>query len=176
MIKSTLTALLAVSLILTGCQGSEQASAARSYPLGPVTMTAGANSGSGFDLTMRAVVDTLHNEQTVNVPLPLPRPDRTTTRLIPTVCFARASSRGQLTGASIEILLGRITFSFDGSFRDEFQDPLGRSRHRLFRHALTTPVCRTAEGEHGSNGDTGDNQSRASAGYLEDQPKYRRPG
>ncbi|MDT7760359.1 MAG: putative tricarboxylic transport rane protein, partial [Mycobacterium sp.] len=49
--------MLAASLILTGCQDSERAASAAGYPAGPVTMTAGANPGSGFDITIRAVVE-----------------------------------------------------------------------------------------------------------------------
>ena len=61
-------ALLAACLMLTGCQGSASADG---YPTGPVTMTAGASPGSGFDLTIRAVVDSLQKEGIVDVPLPV---------------------------------------------------------------------------------------------------------
>lgn len=71
MIKSALGALLAATLVLTGCQDSTPAAAEPAYPSGPVTMTAGANPGSGFDLTIRAVVDSLQKEHIVNVPLPV---------------------------------------------------------------------------------------------------------
>lgn len=71
MIRSALAATLAASLILTGCQNSEQASAGDGYPSGPVTMTAGANPGSGFDITIRSVVEALKTDGIVNVPLPV---------------------------------------------------------------------------------------------------------
>lgn len=71
MIKSAIAATLAASLILTACQNSEPASAGEHYPTAPVTMTAGANPGSGFDLTIRSVVDALQKEKIVNVPLPV---------------------------------------------------------------------------------------------------------
>jgi putative tricarboxylic transport membrane protein len=73
MIRSATAAILAAALVLTGCQKSEQASAepAPTYPTGPVTMSAGANPGSGLDLTIRAVVDSLQKEKLVTVPLPV---------------------------------------------------------------------------------------------------------
>ena len=71
MIKSVISALLAASLILTGCQDSQQASGGEDYPSASVTMTAGANPGSGFDITIRSVVDALEKEHIVKVPLPV---------------------------------------------------------------------------------------------------------
>ena len=68
MIKSAVLTIMAAALVLTGCQDSEPAKA---YPIGPVTMTAGANPGSGFDLTIRSVVDALQKEKIVDVPLPV---------------------------------------------------------------------------------------------------------
>jgi putative tricarboxylic transport membrane protein len=70
-IKSTLGTVLAAALILTGCQNSEQASDGKDYPSGPITMTAGADPGSGFDITIRSVVEALQNEKIVDVPLPV---------------------------------------------------------------------------------------------------------
>ena len=69
--KSIITAALAASLILTGCQDSQQVSGGQDYPSAPVTMTAGANPGSGFDITIRSVVDALEKEHIVKVPLPV---------------------------------------------------------------------------------------------------------
>jgi putative tricarboxylic transport membrane protein len=70
-IKFVLGAVLAATLALTGCQSSTVSPAPPAYPSGPVTMTAGANPGSGFDITIRAVVDALEKEHIVNVPLPV---------------------------------------------------------------------------------------------------------
>ncbi|WP_240761208.1 tripartite tricarboxylate transporter substrate binding protein [Mycolicibacterium sp. CR10] len=70
-IRPTIGALLAASLLLLGCQDSEPAPTGQSYPAGPVTMTAGANPGSGFDVTIRSVVEALEKERIVNVPLPV---------------------------------------------------------------------------------------------------------
>lgn len=71
MFRSALSVLLAASLALTGCQQSDQTSEEPAYPSGPVTMTAGANPGSGFDITIRAVVEALQQERLVDVPLPI---------------------------------------------------------------------------------------------------------
>ena len=70
-IKSAIGALLAASLLLTSCQDAEQDSGAAGYPSGPITMTAGANPGSGFDITIRSVVEALQKENLVEVPLPV---------------------------------------------------------------------------------------------------------
>jgi putative tricarboxylic transport membrane protein len=70
-IKSAIGALLAASLLMTGCQGQGRTPDGDGYPSGPVTMTAGANPGSGFDLTIRSVVDALEKEKIVDVPLPV---------------------------------------------------------------------------------------------------------
>ena len=70
-IRSAMGAMLAASLVLTSCQGAEQVSSAEGYPSGPVTMTAGANPGSGFDITIRSVVEALQKENIVDVPLPV---------------------------------------------------------------------------------------------------------
>ena len=66
--RSAFFAVLAACLLVTGCQGSASADG---YPAGPVIMTAGASPGSGFDLTIRAVVDSVQKEGIVDVPLPV---------------------------------------------------------------------------------------------------------
>lgn len=72
-IRSAIGALLVTSLLVAGCQGqdSEPAASGGDYPSGPVTMTAGANPGSGFDITIRSVVEALQKDQLVDVPLPV---------------------------------------------------------------------------------------------------------
>ncbi|WP_370330863.1 tripartite tricarboxylate transporter substrate binding protein [Mycolicibacterium hippocampi] len=71
MTRSVLGAVLAASLVMTGCQAAGPSPETQSYPEGPVTMTAGANPGSGFDVTIRAVVEALEEEHLVDVPLPV---------------------------------------------------------------------------------------------------------
>ncbi len=51
--------------------GSGGGGEAKDYPRGPVTMTAGADPGSGFDLTIRTLVDVLQKEQIVDTPMPI---------------------------------------------------------------------------------------------------------
>lgn len=70
-IKPTLCTMLAVGLVLTGCQKNDQASSGEGYPSGPITMTAGADPGSGFDITIRSVVEALQKEKIVETPLPV---------------------------------------------------------------------------------------------------------
>lgn len=70
-IRSVVGAVLAASLVLAGCQNAEPSDAPGQYPSGPVTMTAGANPGSGFDITIRSVVEALQKENLVDVPLPV---------------------------------------------------------------------------------------------------------
>ncbi|MBV5243250.1 tripartite tricarboxylate transporter substrate binding protein [Mycolicibacterium sp. PAM1] len=71
MFRSALGAVMAAALVLTGSLMPAEAAAAPEYPVGPVTMTAGANPGSGFDITIRAVVEALETEKLVTVPLPV---------------------------------------------------------------------------------------------------------
>ncbi|WP_231743153.1 tripartite tricarboxylate transporter substrate binding protein [Mycobacterium sp. GA-2829] len=70
-IRALCGAVLAACFVLAGCGESQTADAATEYPSGPVTMTAGSNPGSGFDITIRAVVDALQKEHLVDVPLPV---------------------------------------------------------------------------------------------------------
>lgn len=70
-IKPLIGAALAALLTATSGLNAGTAVAEGDYPWGPVTMTAGANPGSGFDLTIHAVVDSLQAEHIVNVPLPI---------------------------------------------------------------------------------------------------------
>jgi putative tricarboxylic transport membrane protein len=72
--RSVVGIVLAATLLLAGCQSSEPAEKAPTgadYPSGPVTMTAGSGPGSGFDLTIRSVVEALEKERIVDVPLPV---------------------------------------------------------------------------------------------------------
>lgn len=62
---------LASVLVLAGCQGAGGSSDPASYPAGPVTMTAGADPGSGFDTTIRSVVEALQKEDIVSTPMPV---------------------------------------------------------------------------------------------------------
>lgn len=65
-------ALAAGILVLSGCQGKAQPpGAGGDYPKGPVTVTAPAEPGSGWDTTARAVVEALQRDELVTTPLPV---------------------------------------------------------------------------------------------------------
>lgn len=64
-------AALAVSLTLASCSEDSGAESAESYPDGPISMSVGGESGSGFDTTMRTLVDVLQTEDIVDVPMPI---------------------------------------------------------------------------------------------------------
>ena len=68
-----LAAAMAVGLALSGCSGNTNSggASAKNYPSDPIAMTAGADPGSGFDLTMRTLVDVLQKEQIVDAPMPI---------------------------------------------------------------------------------------------------------
>lgn len=70
-IRSAIRTMLVASLLVTGGLAIEPIASAKPYPSGPVTMTAGASPGSGFDLAIRSVVDALQAEHIVDVPLPV---------------------------------------------------------------------------------------------------------
>jgi putative tricarboxylic transport membrane protein len=109
MIKSALTAMLAASLILTGCQKSETASAGDAYPSGAVTMTAGANPGSGFDLTIRSVVEALQKEHLVGVPLPVQnRPGASGADFLATMVEQYKGHDDQVSVTSLSMMMNEL--------------------------------------------------------------------
>lgn len=55
----------------TGTGGAAAEEGGEDYPSGPITMTVGADPGSGFDLTLRTVVSLLQQEEIVEVPMPI---------------------------------------------------------------------------------------------------------
>lgn len=68
-----LAATLAFGLTLTACSddGGSAEGDGSDYPSGPVTMTAGADPGSGFDLTLRTLVQVIQEEGLVETPMPI---------------------------------------------------------------------------------------------------------
>lgn len=64
--------LAAVALVATACGNKAQAPGeGEDYPKGPVTVTAPAEPGSGWDTTARALVEALQKEDIVSSPLPV---------------------------------------------------------------------------------------------------------
>ncbi len=117
MIKFAMSAVLAASLILTGCQNSERASG-EGYPSGPVTMTAGANPGSGFDLTIRSVVEALQKEGIVKVPLPVEnRPGASGADFLATMVEKYKGADDQVSVTSLSMMMnelrGRSKYGYD---------------------------------------------------------------
>lgn len=70
-----LAGALALGLTLTACSddggGGAAEGAGSDYPSGPISMSVGADPGSGFDLTMRTLVEVLQKEELVEVPMPI---------------------------------------------------------------------------------------------------------
>jgi putative tricarboxylic transport membrane protein len=110
MIRSAACVLLAASLVLTGCQDSGGAVAAEpEYPTGPVTMTAGATAGSGFDITIRAVVDALQTEKIVNVPLPVEnRPGNIGADFLATMVEQYKGKDDQVSVTSLSMMMNQL--------------------------------------------------------------------
>lgn len=109
MIKSALGALLAATLVLTGCQDSKPAAATQDYPSGPVTMTAGANPGSGFDITIRAVVEALQKERLVDVPLPVQnRPGGIGAQFLATMVEQCRGKDDQVSVTSLSMMMNEL--------------------------------------------------------------------
>lgn len=69
--SALLAAAVAVSLSLAGCSDDAGAGSAENYPSGPINMSVGADPGSGFDLTMRTLVEILQKEKIVDTPMPI---------------------------------------------------------------------------------------------------------
>ena len=67
------TSLAASLLLLSACSDATPSAfdAEDDYPSGPVSMYAGAGPGSGFDATLRSVVESLEKEGIVDVELPV---------------------------------------------------------------------------------------------------------
>ena len=64
--------LASLTLVVTGCGNKAQAPGEGSdYPKGPVTVSAPAEPGSGWDTTARALVEALQKEDVVTTPLPV---------------------------------------------------------------------------------------------------------
>lgn len=107
--KSMIGTVAAVSLILTGHQGSVPAAHAEAYPSGPVVMTAGANPGSGFDITIRSVVDALQKEHIVDVPLPVEnRPGTSGADLLATMVEQYRGNDDQVSVTSLSMMMNEL--------------------------------------------------------------------
>jgi putative tricarboxylic transport membrane protein len=120
MIRDAVVVLLAASLVLTGCQDSGGAVAAeKDYPSGPVTMTAGASPGSGFDITIRAVVDALETEKLVDVALPVQnRPGNIGADFLATMVERYKGSDDQVSVTSLSMMMNQLRGISDYGYDD----------------------------------------------------------
>jgi len=126
-VKFAIGAVPAVSLVLTGCPDSRQASAGEGYPSGPVTMTAGANPGSGFDITIRSVVEALQKEHIVDVPLPVQnRPGASGADFLATMVVQYQGRDDQASVTSLSMMMnelrGRSKYGYDDVTHDRPPD------------------------------------------------------
>lgn len=110
MIKSAFSTMIAATLLLTGCLHSTPTAGAAPYPTGPVTMTAGANPGSGFDLTIHAVVDSVQKEHIVNVPLPVQnRPGGSGADFLATMVEKNKGADDQVSVTSLSMMVNELS-------------------------------------------------------------------
>ncbi len=73
-------------------------------------MTAGANPGSGFDLTIRSVVDALQQEHIVNVPLPVQnRPGGSGADFLATMVEQYRGADDQIAVTSLSMMVNQLS-------------------------------------------------------------------
>jgi putative tricarboxylic transport membrane protein len=107
--KSLIGVVLAICLLSTACQKSDTSPDDATYPSGPITMTAGANPGGGFDITIRSVVDSLQKEHIVDVPLPVQnRPGRSGADFLATMVEQYRGSADQISVTSLSMMLNEL--------------------------------------------------------------------
>lgn len=118
-IKTALSALLTASLLVTGGQAVAPTARAAPYPAGPVTMTAGAGPGSGFDLTIRSVVEALQSEHIVNVPLPVQnRPGGSGADFLATMIEQHRGADDQVSVTSLAMMTNQLSGNSPYGFAD----------------------------------------------------------
>lgn len=100
--------VLAASLMVTA-SATSAAAPALEYPSRPVTMTAGANPGGGFDMTIRSVVDALQKERIVDVPLPVEnRPGASGADFLAVMIEQYAGRDDQVSVTSLSMMMNQI--------------------------------------------------------------------
>ena len=73
-------------------------------------MTAGANPGSGFDLTIRSVVDALQTEKLVDVPLPVQnRPGASGADFLATMVEDNKGADDQIAVTSLSMMVNQVS-------------------------------------------------------------------
>ncbi|MBJ7287378.1 tripartite tricarboxylate transporter substrate-binding protein [Williamsia sp.] len=110
-ITTALAALAVTVLVMAGCSDSDSgpSESAAEYPAGPVTMSAGAGPGSGFDLTIRAVVDALRADKIVTVGLPVQnKPGGAGADLLATMVRDHRGADDQIAVTSLSMMLNQL--------------------------------------------------------------------
>ncbi|MGK2865470.1 MAG: tripartite tricarboxylate transporter substrate binding protein [Mycobacterium sp.] len=114
-IRSIAAGAVAAVIALSGCQDSQEPQ----YPSGPVTMTAGANPGSGFDLTIRAVVEALQKDEIVEVPLPIQnRPGASGADFLATMVEQHRGDDDQISVTSLSIMMNELRGQSEYGYAD----------------------------------------------------------
>ena len=109
MIKPLIGVVMAICLLTTACQKSDASPIDGNYPSGPITMTAGANPGGGFDITIRSVVDALQKEHLVDVPLPVEnRPGASGADFLATMVEQYRGDDDQISVTSLAMMMNEI--------------------------------------------------------------------
>ena len=109
MIKPLIGVVMAICLLSTACQKSEASPVGEKYPSGPITMTAGANPGGGFDITIRSVVDALQKEHLVDVPLPVHnRPGASGADFLATMVEQYRGDDNQISVTSLSMMMNEL--------------------------------------------------------------------
>jgi putative tricarboxylic transport membrane protein len=116
---STIGAVLVSLLFLIGCQRTEPVSEPTRYPSAPIIMTAGAGPGSGFDLTIRSVVEALQDAHLVDVPLTVEnRPGRSGADQLATMVEQHAGADDQISVTSLSMMMNQIRGVSPYGYRD----------------------------------------------------------
>lgn len=120
--KRSVAALTVAALgLLTACGGSQMTTSgeAGNYPSGPVTVTAPAAPGSGWDTTARALVQTLQKEKLVESPLPVQnRPGATGSVWLSTMVTSYKGADDHLAMTSLPIMSNQIRGRTQYGYKD----------------------------------------------------------
>ncbi|MGH3320844.1 MAG: tripartite tricarboxylate transporter substrate binding protein [Streptosporangiaceae bacterium] len=108
---------------LTACGGSEGGTSASGegadYPKGPVTVTAPADPGSGWDTTARALVETLQKEDLVKSPLPVQnRPGATGSVWLSQMITSYKGADDQIAITSLPIMSNQLRGRTKNGYED----------------------------------------------------------
>ncbi|MGU3431977.1 Bug family tripartite tricarboxylate transporter substrate binding protein [Actinomycetes bacterium M1A6_2h] len=110
---------VALMIVFTGCSQSAPTADPAPYPAGPITMTAGANPGSGLDLTIRSVVDAVQKEKIVDVALPVEnRPGHSGADFLTTMVEERRGDDDQVASTSLSMMVNQVNGTSEYGFGD----------------------------------------------------------